>query len=71
MGVYVVQIVNFRGHLTSTLWPSSISGNCDKFQEIFEFIPGNVFLSCGNTENVYHYNLHSLCIHLQIVIMII
>ena len=46
-GVYVVQIVNFRGHLTSTLWLSSIPGNCDKFQEISKFIPGNLFLSCG------------------------
>ena len=44
-----MQIVKFRGHLISALWPSSVSGNCDKFQEISEFIPGNLFLSCGNT----------------------
>ena len=30
---YVVQIVNFCGHLTSTLWPSSVSGNWDKFRK--------------------------------------
>ena len=44
-----MQIVNYHGHLTSALWPSSVSGNCNKFQEILEFIPGNVFLSCGNS----------------------
>ena len=48
-GIYVVKILNFPGHVISTLWPSSFSGNCDKFQEISEFIPGNSFLSCGNT----------------------
>ena len=35
-------IVNFSKHLTSILWPSSISGNCDKFQEITENISGNL-----------------------------
>ena len=38
---YVVQIVSFCGHLTSKLWPSSVSGNWDKFREISEFIRGN------------------------------
>ena len=43
-GIYVVQIVNFCIHLIHTLWPSSVSGKCDKFQEISEFISGNLFL---------------------------
>ena len=53
-GINDVQIVNFRGHLTSALGPSSVSGNCNKFQEILEFIPGNLFLSCGNTDLKWH-----------------
>ena len=51
---YVVQILNFCGHLTSKLWPSSVSGNWDKFREISEFIPGNSFLNCGNTAITSH-----------------
>ena len=30
--------MNFHGHLTSALWPSSVSGNCDKFQEIYFWV---------------------------------
>ena len=54
----VVQIVNFRAHVTRTLGPSSISGNCDKFQEISEFSSGYLSLSCENNAvvvNCLHY----------------
>ena len=37
-----MQSVNFCGHLTSTLWPSSVSGN-------FRVHSRKVILSCGNT----------------------
>ena len=36
-----MQSVNFCGHLTGTLWLSSISGNCDKFQEIYSYVSWN------------------------------
>ena len=45
------QIVNFRAHVTCTLGPSSISGNCDKFQEISEFSPGYLSLSTSCENN--------------------
>ena len=61
--VYVVQIVNFRRHLTGTLWPSSISGNYDKFEEISEFILGFFFLSCGNTGSDRQFNVRALLTH--------
>ena len=50
-----MQIVNFRGHLTSTLWPSSISGNCDKFQEIYLGVVETLSVALG-----VHY-LQTLC----------